>query len=957
MKKAILVNLVVFLAVTASTSTAKAPVPAEYAPNEILVKFREPVANALEQQHQRGASAGRLNLSPGLNGLNARYRLKEIKPLFKDFKENRRRLESLKKKDKSLLTKTERHILRRLKRAPKGAMVPDLSRIYKMELDLDPGESLEEAVQAYNNNPHVEYAELNYVVSIRVIPNDPLYPIQWPLHNTGQMYPESGKYNPPPGTPDCDIDAPEAWAIETGSPEVVVAVVDTGVDYAHRDLDDNMWTDENGYHGYDYVNDDSDPKDDNGHGTHCAGTIAAEGGNAFDIAGVCWNAKIMAVKSLDFTGHGSETNAVEAFYYAVENGADVISNSWGGGSYSETAQQAITYAYSQGVVMVAAAGNGNSDSLYYPACYDHMISVAATNSNDEKASFSNYGERVDIAAPGVDVLSLRAAGTSRGTVYDDHTTVASGTSMACPHVAGACALALSISPDLQVDELEQILEESTDPIAVEICQSGRLNLGAACLRLIKPKGVVRIEREVYSCSAVVTFHLADRDLVAHGSQAVTVTADGGDLETVVLTEIAADTGFFEGDIQLSGDAVLNEDGILQVSHGEVITVTNDGTGSPATAEDTALVDCEPPGIFNINFSVFSTAAKVTFETDEPAAAFILYGLTCAGPYSESAEGPASATTHTFHLRGLPSETQHYFIVGANDPAGNQAIDSNQGQCYSFMTRPWSEGIRVPEEYETIQEAIDGAVDGQTVWVDAGVYTGAGNQRIEFKGKAITVKSVYGPELTIIDCQNTGRGFTFSNGEDANSVLDGLTIINGRSGDTPLPGYGGGIKCFCSSPTIRNCVITNCWADVAGGIWCRAEAAPCSPTFINCTITNNEADAGAGGGIYCENSSPTIINCTIAGNEAFDVGDKGHTGSGNGGGIYCSGGNPTIINSTITRNTAHGDWESMHGHGGGICCGGSVLLLVNTTIADNYCDYRGGALYCSNGNLTIRNCTI
>ncbi|GAI25210.1 unnamed protein product, partial [marine sediment metagenome] len=180
-------------------------------------------------------------ISASLDKLNKEHRFKKAKPLFKNFRTNRQHLKALLKKDKALLTKKEKHILRRLKRTPKGAKVPELDRIYKIHLDLEPSQSLEDVVAAYNSDPDVEYAELNYIVSINLTPNDPLYPIQWPLNNTGQMYPESGRYNAPPGTVDCDIDAPQAWDIETGSPRKIIAVIDTGVDYTHRDLVGNMW--------------------------------------------------------------------------------------------------------------------------------------------------------------------------------------------------------------------------------------------------------------------------------------------------------------------------------------------------------------------------------------------------------------------------------------------------------------------------------------------------------------------------------------------------------------------------------------------------------------------------------------------------------------------------------------------------------------------------------------------
>lgn len=293
--------------------------------------------------------------------------------------------------------------------------MPALDRIYLLELE--EGQDLAAALAAYRQDPGVEYAELNYLLYEHKTPSDTYFSIQWPLENTGQMYPESGSYNHPPGKVDADIDAPEAWDIFTGSADVVVAVIDTGVDYAHRDIDDNMWVNEvelngttgvdddnNGYvddiYGYDFYNRDGDPMDDRGHGTHCAGVIAAETDNLQDIAGVCWRARIMAVKFLGAGGSGTTSDAVKSFYYAVANGADVCSNSWGGGPYSETLEEALDYAASQGVILVASAGNDYSSYPKYPADYGPMIAVAATDSNDNKPAFSNYGSWVDLAATG-----------------------------------------------------------------------------------------------------------------------------------------------------------------------------------------------------------------------------------------------------------------------------------------------------------------------------------------------------------------------------------------------------------------------------------------------------------------------------------------------------------------------------------------------------------------------------
>jgi len=654
----------------------------EYAPNEIIVKFRPESAATLEGVMAKGVEVDGQNLAGSLGSLSTKYKLKMAQPLFKNFKSNRQRIKQLQVSDESRLSKKEMRILRRLRRAPKNAKVPELDRIYKLEVELEPGQTIEEVVTAYNNDPVVEYAELNYIVSIDLPPNDPLYPIQWPLNNTGQIYPESGKYNHPPGTPDCDIDAPEAWDIYTGSSEVIVAVVDTGVDYNHRDLQTNMWTNASGHYGYDFVNNDSDPIDDHGHGTHCSGIIAAEGNNGLDITGVCWNAKIMALKFLDSVGSGWTSDAVNAFYYAIENGADVTSNSWGGGEYSQFMQDAIDYAYSQGVVMVASAGNNGNNSPYYPSYYNHMISVAATDSNDQKASFSTYGDWVDIAAPGVDVLSLRANGTSMGTTYDNYTTVASGTSMACPHVAGAYALLISINPFLTSDEVYEILTDTVDPISPDICLSGRLNLFNA----VKATFGLNLNRDYYSCSDEIYILLADSNFAGQGSYNATLTTSGGDLETALLIEKTPPDGIFEGTVLTNSGAPDIENGILEVSHGDIITATCEDYN------DIATIDCEAPAIFNVQTVVQVRHIEVTFETDEPTTARVLYGLSCGGPYIIEVYDLSLSTMHTIIPTGVYPGTDYFFVVEVQDRAGNITVDDNAGLCYEFTaTGPYSGG--------------------------------------------------------------------------------------------------------------------------------------------------------------------------------------------------------------------------------------------------------------------------
>lgn len=271
--------------------------------------------------------------------------------------------------------------------------------------------------------------EPNWKLQAFVTPNDTSYSRMWALNNTGQTG----------GTADADIDAPEAWEITTGDPNVIVAVVDTGVDYTHPELADNIWIntaeangtadvddDGNGYvddiYGYDFVDDDGNPMDTSGHGTHVSGTIAAVGNNSLGVAGINWQCQVMACRFLDANGSGYTDDAILAINYAVDNGAQVINCSWGGSGSSTSLEEAITSAYESGVLVVAAAGNDAVDTdttPQYPSCYDvdNIISVAATNDDDELAYFSNYGEEsVDMAAPGVSILSCVPAYT---TLYEE----------------------------------------------------------------------------------------------------------------------------------------------------------------------------------------------------------------------------------------------------------------------------------------------------------------------------------------------------------------------------------------------------------------------------------------------------------------------------------------------------------------------------------------------------------
>ena len=336
--------------------------------------------------------------------------------------------------------------------------------------------SVKDAVALYRAHPDVVYAEPNYVVEAiqvpQATPNDPQFGVLWGLHNTGQAG----------GTPGADIDAPEAWNITTGSSAVVVAVIDTGTDYTHPDLAANMFQntadcnangiddDGNGYiddcYGIDTINNDSDPMDDAGHGTHTAGTIGAIGNNGLGVVGVNWNVRLMPCKFLGANGSGPTSAAIACLEYVKtmkDRGVNIVAtnNSWGGGGYSQALYDAIDAQRQRGILFIASAGNAHADNdsaAVYPANYNlpNVISVAATTRTDDRAAFSNFGRRtVHLGAPGREILS-----TTPNNTYSTF----NGTSMAAPHVSGVAALLKAADPSRDWRAIKNLILAGGDAI-------------------------------------------------------------------------------------------------------------------------------------------------------------------------------------------------------------------------------------------------------------------------------------------------------------------------------------------------------------------------------------------------------------------------------------------------------------------------------------------------------------
>ncbi|MFH1101493.1 MAG: S8 family serine peptidase [Methanobacteriota archaeon] len=433
----------------------------EFVPGELIVKFKEETQITITTSNNGIIQIGTLSF----DRLNTQHQVTKMEKIF-DVNDN----------------------------------VPRLSQYYKLTLDTE--SDIQQARQEYAENPLVEYAEPNYLRTFDSPPNDPYYS-------------SSGSWEQ--SSPDLyglqTINAEDAWDITQGSHNVVVAVIDSGVDYTHEDIQGNMWINldeipDNGVdddldgfidniYGADFCNDgifdvDGDnPMDVFGHGTHCAGIIGAMGNNDQGITGVNWQVQIMGIRT-DLV----DTLLAEAIRWATNNSADVISMSWGGWEDSQLLHDALMYAYSQGVVLVAAAGNYNENYPIYPAGYSEVLGVAATDWNDMKAWFSNYGSWVNVCAPGEDILSLKANNTDmyyspyRPTGYyggehfvppfDDDAKYyrSSGTSMACPYVAGLAALLCSLAPGYSNERImDQIISTADNIDAVNPGYEGLLGGG------------------------------------------------------------------------------------------------------------------------------------------------------------------------------------------------------------------------------------------------------------------------------------------------------------------------------------------------------------------------------------------------------------------------------------------------------------------------------------------------
>jgi len=710
-----------------------------------------------------------------------------------------------------------------------------LSRIYV--LTLPPSSDLQDALSAFSADPAVEYAELDFIGYGAGTPDDQWFDYQWNLHNTGQ----SG------GEPDADVDAPEAWDISLGVTSTVLAIIDTGVDLDHPDLAEKVAP------GYDFVNSDATPQDDHGHGTHVAGVAAAATDNATGVAGMCPACRIMPLKALDSDNSGFYSWWADAIEYAVDNGANVINMSLGGTGYSQALRDAVLYAYQAHVPIVAAMMNDGDATPYYPAVFTETIAVGSTDRHDDRWSSSNFGDHIDLVAPGVSIWS---------TTWDDAYATRNGTSMAAPHVAGVLGLVHSVRPGYTVEELRGVLRATADDQVGPANEdkkgwdsyfgSGRLNAARATRYVVPPAGVTIGGPAAGFILAGYTFTATVSPVTA--AQPITYSWQAVGQSPVVHTGGLSDTTAFSWGTpgtQTITVTVTNFAGTVTGTHvitvstpppGVAITVCQGGGCDYDDIQD--AVDAAGDG------STIKVAAGLYTGIHEHGnLAQVLYiskSVTIQGGYTTAFTDPpdpdANLTTvdaqgvgRVIYIAGEISPTVGGLRITGGDAAGlgggpaggdagggvyiiNASATLRHNQVFSNTAR-WGGGLYLRES--------DGTLNSNTITTNSAGKDGGGLYLYQSNG------TLSGNAVTANTAGKDGGGLYLWKSDE---MLDGNTVTANTAED------GGGLYLSDSDATLANNVVADNLADVAGsGLYIRRS----SPRLLHTTIVRNTGGDGSG----------------------------------------------------------------------------------------------------------------
>ena len=657
-----------------------------------------------------------------------------------------------------------------------------LARVYKVVFDpsLDMGMVLE----AYRSNPLVEYAEPNMLYEIFVTPDDTYFDQQWALNQPS----------------DNDIDAPEAWDTEKGDSGVIIAIIDTGVDWGHPDLSGKIWNntdeiagngiddDSNGFiddvRGYDFVNvsyacypgedcagEDNDPADFHGHGTHCSGIAAASTDNGAGVAGICWNCRIMPVRAgfKASNGYGvlEEEDIAQAIYYAADNGADVMSMSFGGDD-SNLIDDAVDYAYYRGAVMVASSGNSNDNSSVYPAAYPSVISVSATTNNDGKSSYSNYGYWVDVSAPGGEPSGSTAVSIVSTLPGGAYGTMA-GTSMACPHVAGEAGLILSEHPSFSPDEVKKAIKSAVDPVSSEKYMGfGRINV-----------------RDAIGIGSVPDSNISSPSMggIVSGSVIISGTANGTDFENYTVydgtglypstwTEIGSAYSPVAGGQLMAWDTLGSLDGyhvlklVVRDTNGfsidrKLVRVLNNASSCTSCEDCTFKVQNQSVSYMTLGANMSGNDTCLTIERDDIV--FDCMGRTIAGSgagYGILAEGASGVSIRNCTIEGFQAG-----ILLDGSRQANLTLNSINGSRSGIRI----EGASMDDYNHSIGQ--DNRVGGWPV----NYYFGITGQVISLPGISGHLEVAYSTNVNITDNQARGDGIMLTGVSGA--VMKNNTVIN------------------------------------------------------------------------------------------------------------------------------------------------------------------------------------